>query len=76
MAEGILCQAAGLLDFRLSGQYILASRKRNRFHFSPLLLVFILSVPHVVLESENSTAGTLSLASFLSWTAFYREPLN
>uniref|UniRef100_A0A287AGR3 Sorbin and SH3 domain containing 1 n=1 Tax=Sus scrofa TaxID=9823 RepID=A0A287AGR3_PIG len=63
VAEGILCQAAGLLDFRLSGQYILASRKRNRFHFPPLLLVFILSAPHVVLESENSTADEWRLPS-------------
>lgn len=32
---------------------------------SHLLLAFILSAPHVGLESENSSAGTVSLGFFL-----------
>lgn len=56
----------GVLDFRLSVQHMLVSCKCNHFSFPPFLLLFILSAPRVVLESENSSAGMLSLASFLS----------
>ena len=54
----------GVLGFPLSLQYMLVSCECNHFCL-PLSLVFILSAPHVVLDSENPSAGMVSLAFFL-----------
>lgn len=56
----------GALDFRLSEHGVLVSCKRNHFCFPSFLPVCLLSAPHVVLESENSSAGMVSLVSVLS----------
>ena len=55
----------GVLDFRLSEHSVLVSCKRNHFFFPSFLPVCLLSAPHVVLESENSS-GMVSLVSVLS----------
>lgn len=55
----------GLLDFPLSVQCVLVSCKCNHFCFPPFPLAFIFSEPHTVLESGNSSTGTVSLAFFL-----------
>lgn len=57
----------GALDFHPSMQCMLVSCKCNHFCPSPPLffLVFIFSAPHTVLESENFSAGMVSLAFFL-----------
>ena len=56
----------GALDFRLSEYCVLVPCKRNHFCFPSFLPVCLLSAPHVVLESENSSAGMVSLVSVLS----------
>lgn len=55
----------GVLEFPVSLQYMLVSCKCNHFCLPPFLFVFLLSAPHVVLDSETPSAGRTSLAFFL-----------
>lgn len=70
MTEGILCQAAGCWIFLfLCSAYLFPANVT--ISVFPLCPVFILFEPHIVLESENSSAGMVCLTFFLPST---RDP--